>query len=210
MENLNNQKICCFSGNKKGFLSGLFYGILPHTFCIAFIVFSIIGASTATLFFRRFLFNSYFFYILIGISFIFATISAIFYLKRNGILSFQGVKRKWRYFLILYGTTIFVNLLFFWVIFPIFTNLNLNKIQDKNAAAASESISLPSITLGVSIPCSGHAPLITEELLKLEGIKDVKFKLPNLFEIKYNPLKTSKEKIISLEIFKEFKATIIE
>lgn len=205
----SNQKSCCQKEGeereKKGFFSGLLYGILPHTFCIAFIIFSIIGVTTATMFFKKLLLNPYFFYILVGLSFVFATISAIIYLKRNGILSFQGIKRKWKYLLVLYGTTIFVNLLLFMVIFPYVANLNSPK-----SAALIEAVSLSSITLEVDIPCSGHAPLIIDELLSLKDVQDVKFRFPNLFDLKYNPLETTKEQILSLEVFNTYKATIIK
>jgi copper chaperone CopZ len=151
------------------------------------------------------LLNRYFFYILIGLSIFFATISAIIYLKKNGILSFQGIKRKWKYLSILYGTTIFVNLLFFMVIFPYLANLN--RVQP---AALIEPTPLSSITLKVKILCSGHAPLISNELKKIDGVEDVKFSFPNLFEIKYNSSKTSKDKILSLKIFDTYKAEIIK
>jgi len=119
-------------------------------------------------------------------------------------LSFQGIKRKWKYLSILYGTTIFVNLLFFVVIFPYLTNLNRVK-----PAKVKEIASLSSIILKVNIPCSGHAPLITQELKKIEGVLDVKFTIPNLFDVKYDPSKTSKEKLLSLEVFNTYKAMVI-
>ena len=109
---------------EKGFLKGILYGLAPHTFCIAFIIFTVLGVTTATTLLKPLLLNPYFFYILIGLSFGFATISAIIYLQRNGILSFQGIKRKWKYLSILYGITISVNLILFTVIFPITANLN--------------------------------------------------------------------------------------
>ena len=99
-------------------------------------------------------------------------------------MSFQGAKRKWKYLLILYGTTIFVNLLFFMVIFPYLANLN--RVQ---SSAFIEAIPLSSITLKVNIPCPGHAPLIITELKKINGVEDVKFSFPNFFDVKYNPLK---------------------
>jgi len=210
MKNLNNQKSCCEKGDRerkeKGFLAGLLYGLLPHSFCIAFIIFSIIGATTASVFFKKFLLNPYFFYILVGLSFIFATISAIIYLKRNYILSFQGIKRKWKYLSILYGTTISVNLILFMVIFPFAANIDLKSIFSTSLAEPFNLLSF--LTLEVNIPCSGHAPLISGELKKINGIKDVKFRFPNLFEIKYNPKETSVERIISLEVFNTYKANI--
>jgi len=191
----------------KGFLKGILYGLAPHTFCIAFVIFTILGATVATAFLKPLLLNRYFFYILIALSFVFATISAIFYLKRNGILSFPGIKKKWRYFSILYGATILVNLLFFMVIFPIVANLNFN--PTRQSAALIEKTLLSSLTLKVDIPCPGHAPLITTELKKINGVKDVKFSFPNLFDVKYNSLKTSKEEILSLDVFQTYSATVV-
>jgi len=202
--NYFNNKIA----KEKGFLKGILYGILPHTFCIAFIVFSILGATIMTSFLKPLLLNSYFFYILIGLSFIFATISAIFYLKKNGILSFQGVKRKWKYLSTLYGTTIFINLLFFMVIFPAMVNVN-SKFLAGDITVKNQNF-INQITLEVSVPCTGHAPLIIDELKKVAGIENIKFRAPNLFDINYDITKTSQEKILSLEIFNTFKATIIK
>lgn len=53
---------CCNKNNKqpqmneekkkpKGFLVGLIYGLIPHIGCIGFIIFSILGVTTATIFF---------------------------------------------------------------------------------------------------------------------------------------------------------------
>jgi copper chaperone CopZ len=209
MKNSEIQKSCCektdSKSDKKGFISGILYGLIPHTFCIAFIILTVLGATTATAFLKPFLLNRYFFYILIGLSIFFATISAIIYLKKNAILSFQGIKRKWKYLSILYGTTIFVNLLFFMVIFPYLANLN--RVQTPTFIGATP---LSSITLKVEIPCPGHAPLVIDELKKIEGVEGVKFSFPNLFDVKYDPSKTSKEKLLSLEIFSTYKAVVIE
>ncbi len=202
------KKNCCFKNEKskeKGFFIGLFSGILPHTFCILFIILSIIGATTATTLLKPFLFNRYFFYILIAISFLFATFSAIFYLKRNKILSFSGIKRKWKYLSILYGTTIFVNLLFFMVIFPYLANLDRTR-----PTKLFEDSTLSSLTLKVQIPCPGHAPLIIQELKKINGIEGVEFKFPNLFQIKFNPKRIDKLEILSLKIFQTFKVEMIK
>jgi copper chaperone CopZ len=209
MKNSEIQKSCCVKtdskSDKKGFISGILYGLIPHTFCIAFIILTALGTTTATALLKPFLLNRYFFYILVVLSILFATISAIIYLKKNGILSFQGIKRKWRYLSILYGTTIFVNLLFFMVIFPYLANLN--RVQP---SALIKATPLSSVTLKVDIPCPGHASLISNELKKIEGVEDVKFSFPNLFDVKYNPLKTSKEKLLSLEVFNIYRTTIIK
>jgi len=208
---MNEKNNCCEKKEEKkkdrGFLAGILYGILPHSFCIAFIVFTIIGTTAVTALLKPLLLNPYFFYFLIGLSLIFATISAIIYLKRNGKLSFQGVKNKWKYLSLLYGTTIFVNLILFMFVFPTVTNLNLK-------ASAGEAIinnqnNLSSITLEVAIPCSGHALLITDELKKINGVESVNFSLPDKFEVEYDSTKTSKEGIISLEIFKTYKAKVL-
>src|SRR4030043_501884 len=140
MENLKEQKNCCEKDapvkEKRGFLSGIAYGLVPHTFCILFVVFSVLGVTTATAFLKPFLLNPYFFYILIAISFVFATIAAMIYLKKSAILSFEGVKKKRKYLLILYGTTISINLLLFMVIFPITANLNFGTSFNVASTAA--------------------------------------------------------------------------
>lgn len=188
-------------------MGGVLYGLAPHTFCIAFILVSIVSATAATTFLKPVLLNRYFFYILIAISFIFATISALIYLKRNESLSPKGMKNKWKYLSILYGTTISVNLLFFMVIFPVAANLNLNPVS---AAADSQNVQSKNLTLEVEIPCSGHAPLITEELKKISGVSEVKFRFPNLFDIKYNSSETQEDKIVSLEVFNTYKAKAVQ
>ena len=171
----------------------------------------------ATAIFRPFLLNPYFFHILIAISFVFATISAVIYLKKNTILSFRGIKRKWKYLLTLYGTTIGINLLLFMVIFPIAANLNsgaglgatiIDTFGSNREFQLSESRALT--TLQVAIPCPGHASLIIGELKKISGVENVKFRFPNLFDVGYNFQKTTQGEILSLEVFNTYKATIAE
>lgn len=200
---MSNKPDCCSSKprSKSGFWSGLLFGLLPHSFCIAFIVFSVLGATLATTFFRRLLILPYFFQMLIALSFIFATLSAIIYLRRCGLLSWQGIKSKTRYLLILYATTIGINLLFFRVIFPLTANFGAN--------TASSLAQVENISLKVAIPCPGHAPLIGDELKKLPGVVGMRFKMPNLFEVSFESDKISVEKILSLEVFKTFRATIL-
>jgi len=70
----------------------------------------------------------------------------------------------------------------------------------------SESTSL--VTLQVNIPCPGHAPLIIGELRTISGVEAVRFKFPNLFDVSYNSEKTSKEQMLSLEVFNTYKAII--
>jgi len=205
---------CCDEKEKsKAWKSGLLYGLVPHIGCIAFIIFSILGVTSATFIFKGLLLNYYFFYLLIILSIVFATISAFIYLKRKHVfwnseneIEFKissAIKKEWKYITTLYGTTIFINLLLFMVIFPLTANISLattNSISDK----------ISTLTLQVEIPCSGHAPLITDELKKLDGISNIKFRFPNYFDVSYDSNKLSKDRILSLEIFKTFKANAID
>jgi len=93
-----------------------------HTFCIAFILFTILGVTVAAGVVRSVLLVPYFFQLLVGFTVVMATVSAVFYLRRNGMLSWAGARRKWRYLSVLYGTTIGVNILLFTLIFPALAN----------------------------------------------------------------------------------------
>lgn len=193
---------CCTTAKNnpnKGFLSGILYGLIPHTFCIAFILFSIIGTVAATAFFKKFLMIPYFFHFLVFVSLLLATISSVIYLKRMNCLCVSGMKRKWKYITILYSTTILINLLMFFVIFPALTNISPGNAVGNYPA---------DLSIAVQIPCSGHAPLIVDELKKDSGVGSVIFKMPDIFKIKYDPEKTSPEKIASLEIFKTYKVIL--
>jgi len=206
---------CCAkrTEKRKGFWSGLIYGLVPHTFCILFIIASILGATFAASLFKPFLLNRNFFYILIAASFIFATFSAMFYLKRNNCLCLSGARKKWKFLSILYTTTIGINILFFLVIFPAVANLSS---VSATGAAVSNGVGLtntdlskyPSLTLDVDIPCSGHAPLITGELKKVNGVLDVKYQ-SGKFNVIYDSAQTSKEKILLIDIFKTYPATVM-
>lgn len=191
------------NSNRKGFLKGLLYGLLPHTFCILFIVFSVIGATAGTVLFKKFLLIPNLMPILIGVSFIFATLSAFFFLKKNKALSLQGIGQRWKYLSILYGVTVAVNLLLFFVVFP-----NAARLSVKSPELASlELNNLFWLTLEVDIPCSGHMPLIIDELKKIDGVKTIDTEGFNLFKVGYDSSKTSQAEILSLDIFKEYKAT---
>ncbi len=72
----------------------------------------------------------------------------------------------------------------------------------------SESNAL--ITLKVDIPCPGHAPLIMGELKTIDGTENIQFRSPNVFDVIYNPEKTSKEEILSLDVFNSYKPTVID
>lgn len=182
---------CC----TKGFL----YGLIPHAFCIAFILFSVIGAVSLTAIFKKILLIPYFFQILVAFSILMATISAVIYLKKAKCLCYSGIKNKWRYLVILYGTTIFINLLMFLFVFPALANINSPGIISGQTA---------SLSVIVQIPCSGHAPLIIDELKKNPGVQKVIFKLPNRFDINYDPIQTSPDRIALIDIFKTYKLKV--
>lgn len=197
----------------RGILKGILYGLLPHTGCFAFILLTILGLTAGATFLRPLL-NTYFFYGLIGFSLILATISAIFYLKKHASLSKEGIKKKWKYLSILFGTTIVMNILFLTVIFPLATNATFassptNSIDLNSPNTNQSNTNISQITLQVNIPCSGHVFLINSEVTKDPGVINVDFKAPQNFTIYYDKTKTTKENILNNPIFKEFPAKII-
>jgi len=197
---------CCVNvkDRKKGFINGIIYGLVPHTFCILFIIGAVLGVTLFTSAFKPFLASRNFFYILIALSFGFATISALFYLKRNNCLCWTGTKKRWKFLSILYATTIVVNLLFFFIIFPAVANIPTTAA----ISPANTNSEYPTLTLKVDIPCSGHAPLIIGELKNLAGVIDVKYASGN-FVVYYDSSQTSKSEILGISIFKEYPATIV-
>jgi len=190
--------------NKKGFISGIVYGIIPHSFCILFIIFSIIGATIFSTYIKKILFLPYFFPMLILLSLFFATLSGYFYLKKNKLLSKQGLAKSRNYLIVLYSTTIAVNILFIYIIFPLFNNYYFQKTS---VVSANQNSVDQILVLEVQIPCSGHASLIDNELRKNNGISKVQFKNPDIFQISYNKNIISESQIMALDLFKEFKAT---
>ncbi len=189
---------CCNQNKKENSaLEGILYGILPHGFCIGFIVFSILGVTSLTAVFKNLLIIPYSFQILIALSFIMATISAIFYLKKCNCLQKKGIQNKWKYLTILYGSTILINVFMFSYVFPVMANINSENIDNIDQ--------FPKLSISVDIPCTGHASLIMDELKKDQGIKNIIFKSPNIFEINYDSGQTSPQKIASIEIFKIYK-----
>lgn len=202
-------------------LEGITYGLIPHIGCIAFIIGSILGVTFLTSLFKSLLLNQHFFYVLLLISVGFATVSSVLYLHKNGLLSWVGAKKKWKYLAIMYGTTVGVNLLMFLFIFPILANIQAvqQPITTATFANAQSRVSAPtsltskqqfrSIYLEVSIPCPGHAPLITSELKRLEGILNVRFDSPNKFYIEYDDRIANKDQILGIEVFKTYPAKVI-
>ena len=203
---------CCRPAPEKkgqGFLTGLIYGIIPHTFCILFIVLSIVGATAATTLVRQILFVPYFFEMVIALSVVFATLSAVFYLRRNGLLSRRGVGRKWRYLTVMYATTIAINLLFFRVVFPAVANLDWGSSAVRAQARTGVVLrATEGVTLAVDIPCPGHAPLIISELRKVHGVNRITYRQPNLFDVSYAPELVSLDDLLAQEVFTAFPAEV--
>jgi hypothetical protein len=199
----NNSKACCHTPKKSSSIKrGILYGLLPHSFCIAFAVFSILGVVGITSFFRNLLLTPNFFQILIGISIILALWSAIIYLYQCKCLSIEGIKKNIRYLSVLILSVVSVNLLLYLVVFPLTANINLRAKENINIVGQSN---LSKITLKVLVPCSGHAPLIIDEVRKIKGVIDVKFRFPNLFDVTYSK-EVTEDQILNSEIFKSFKA----
>jgi copper chaperone CopZ len=192
--------------NKTSLKQGIVYGLVPHIGCIAFIIGSVLGVTALTQFFSPLLMNPYFFDILVALSFGFATLSSVLYLRKNGLLSTTGAKRKWKYLSTMYGSTIGINLLLFLIIFPLLANLSLASPTGNLLASVNN---LSTLKLQVDIPCSGHAPLISGELKTISGVSGIQFSLPNVFDMKYDSTKTSKQQILSLDVFKTYKATVL-
>lgn len=193
---------------KTSMKQGIVYGLVPHIGCIAFIIGSVLGVTVLTQFFRPLLLNPYFFDYLVALSLGFATLSSVLYLRRNGLLSTAGAKRKWKYLSTMYGSTIGINLLLFLVIFPLLANVSF-ATPTGDLLALSSNGNLASLKLQVDIPCSGHATLISGDLKAIDGVVGVQFGLPNIFEVSYDPSKTSEQQIIALDVFKTYKATVL-
>ncbi|MCX6709429.1 MAG: hypothetical protein NTV63_00530, partial [Candidatus Woesearchaeota archaeon] len=190
------------------------YALFPHIGCIAFIIASVIGSTVLMQLFKPLLMNRNFFYILIGISFAFATISSVLYLKRNRMLSGKGIRRNSGYLAIMYGTTIGINILLFLVIFPLLANVKTSGLNQGANSLAGSSPGFQNFDstakLSVDIPCSGHAPLISSELKKIDGVGDIKFSYPNIFEVKYDSERTNPQEITSIDVFREYPAKIMQ
>lgn len=208
MNKLTHQNDCCNQDSvcsNQAFTSGLMFGVIPHLGCIGFVVAAIFGSTAIMTQFRPLLLHSNLFYILVGLSFSFATLSAIVFLKMNRLLHFTGIKKKWRYLSVLYASAILVNSLLFLVIFPYSANAVGRKDKFNNILEQQSSQSI--LNIKVNIPCSGHALLVMEELDKTDGINSAEFKFPDSFLVRYNPKRISEERILSLEIFNKFQAS---
>jgi hypothetical protein len=195
---------CCITEKtnaRKGLLAGMLYGLLPHSFCLAFALFSVVGAITASALLKNVLLVPNIFYYLVIVSLLLATVSVYIYLRKTGCLCKSGIKNSWKYISTIYSVTIIINLVFFYGVIPVLANVNTNYV-------AGEQLGLAEVSIKVEIPCTGHSFLIIQEINKVEGVSGVKFNSPNVFIVKYSPQNTSPQKIVSLDVFKEYKATI--
>lgn len=198
-EKENGSPDCCKLNKRKGILQGIIYGTIPHAGCIAFIVFSLLGVTVLASLFRPLLAKAYFFYIMISLSLIFATFSALLYLRKNGGIRKAGEHKG--YLGILYGSTIIVSLILYMVVFPLIANVS--------ATGDVVSENLDYINIKVKIPCPGHAPLIISELEKLDGVESIKFSFPNKFNVGFDSNFVSKDQILQIDVFKEYAATLL-
>jgi len=205
-----------YQKEKMSIKEGLVYGLVPHIGCIGFIVASILGVTIAIEFFKPLLMNPWFFHILVIIAIGFATISSALYLRKNGLLSWVGVKRKKKYLSTMYGSTVGINLVLFLAVFPMLSNLDTGSFADTPTGAVTlagaqvENVSNSLVKLQVDIPCPGHAPLISGELKTISGVTGVLFSFPNYFDVAYNSERTSIDEILSLEVFGTYKAGVME
>ncbi len=188
----------------KNVLQGIAYGLIPHIGCIMFVFAAIIGATALIQLFKPILMNKNIFYYLILISLGFATLSSFFYLKKNKKLSWSGIKDKRKYLIIMYSSVVGTNILLFFFIFPFLANLG-----NSGVVSALDDNSTSFFEITSKIPCPGHAPLISDEVKTMEGVKAVEYSFPNNFKIYYNPSLTSKQEILQLGIFEEFPAEVI-
>ncbi|MFA5086674.1 MAG: hypothetical protein WC468_03775 [Candidatus Paceibacterota bacterium] len=195
---------CCEKPSPRkeasGLWEGIVYAVAPHTFCILFIIFSVIGSVTGMALVKNFLANRNAFLIIFAVSIIFAVLSAFFYLRRKNCASFAGIRRNWKYLGILFGTIILVNFILFFYIFPATANIGSGRVKQ------SSLNNLSYVQLKVDIPCPGHAPLITSELKKVMGVSFVSYESPDLFNVYYDQSIVSEDKITSIGIFNNFKA----
>jgi len=193
---MKKSDICKRKGDEsKGLLAGIVAGIIPHIGCIAFIVFTLLGITFLSSLFKQFLILKWAFPLMILLSFLLAGISSFFYLKRNCCVN------KTKYLSILFSSVILINFLLYFVIFPATANLSGSSVGDGDNTKL--------ITLQVNIPCSGHAPLIIDELKKLEEVKSVSYRTPNYFDVECDS-SLDEEKLLSMDIFKEFPCKIVE
>ena len=176
---------------KNGLRNGIISAIIPHIGCIAFIIFTLLGISAGSIFLKRFILASWSFPLLFFLSFLLASISSVFYFKKN------CCENKTKYISILLSSVLIVNGLLFYVVFPWVANIG-------GRASGNIVAGLSEIRLKVEIPCSGHASLIVDEL-KSAGVTEVVYNDPDQFDVRYDSKKVNKDSILNLAVLKEFK-----
>ncbi len=201
---MKKEKSSCCGPKKdydgKNLFKAISYALIPHIGCIAFIFAAILGTTVLMQFFKPLLMDRNIFYYLIAISVGFATMSSYFYLRKNNSLTIKGIKKRKSYLFIMYGSTVGVNIILFFFIFPFLANFT--------GVAGGEVTGSGILEISVNIPCPGHAPLISSELSTIIGVENVEYFFPNNFEIYYNE-KTNQKEILSLEVFREYPAELI-
>lgn len=175
----------------KGLLGSILLSIIPHMGCIMVIIFTLIGITVGNVFLKNILSAKWFAPSMVALSFIFAGSASFFYLRKKCCVN------KARYLLVLFVSVLIVNFLLLYVIFPWVANINGRSVD-----ATVQNLSV--LKIQTDIPCSGHAPLIVYELKKA-GVNEVSFSNPDIFNIKYDASKLSKDDILGLELFKDFK-----
>ena len=198
----DTESCCCgpkkeYKGNNP--LIGMAYGLIPHIGCILFVIAAVLGSTLLMGYFRPLLMSRNIFYYMIAISVGFATLSSFFYLRKNKHLSWRGIKKKKGYLSIMYGSTIGINLILIFFIFPLLANVG--------GVSAAEITGSSVLSISVDIPCPGHAPLISNEVKTIPGVKGSEYSFPNNFEVYYDSSQTSEGEILALEVFDEYPAT---
>jgi len=193
---------------------GIIYGLVPHIGCIGFIAASVLGVTVAIEFFKPLLMNPWFFHILILLALGFATLSSAFYLRKNGLFSLKGIKKKKKYLSAMYGSTVGINLILFFAVFPMAANFDIGSFADTAgdislAGTGNQNSDNLFLTLQVDIPCPGHAPLISGELKTINGVTGVRYAGSNNFDVAFDSDKTSKEEILALDVFEVYPAKVI-
>ncbi len=176
--------------NIKGIIKGILISLVPHIGCIFFAVLLLTGVTVGSGFVTKFFSNRFVFPVSILLSFILVAIYSYFYMKKSCCTN------KIRHISLMLVSIVFVNTLLFFVVFPSITNLkSVNTIVVDN---------LSELKIQIDIPCSGHSSLIAYELKKA-GVADVRFDDPDIFDLRYDSSKITKEQIEQLDLFKDFK-----
>jgi hypothetical protein len=118
----------------------------------------------------------------------------------------------------MYATTIGVSLIFLFIIFPQLASTSFETQNNiTNAQLGSQINDLTpniletqnEITLKVQIPCAGHTFLIVSELKKMTGINSISSPQWDTFIVTFDPTKTTPEKILNADIFRDYSAKIV-